>query len=417
MAPSLVVDEAAGQEGDLGDDWERVKRQFALTDDLIHMSAMLLSSHPAPVREAIEEHRRGLDASPVAYLERNNDRLTRAARATAGDYLGIAASDIALTDSTTMGLGLVYNGLRLTADHEVLSTEHDYYVTHEAIRLASERTGAKIRKIALHEGAARASEGEIVDRIGEAVGPATRVLAVTWVHSSTGLKLPLRRIADMLDEINAGRDEDDQVLFCVDGVHGFGVEDAALADLGCDFLMAGCHKWLFGPRGTGIIAGTRRGWRSVVATIPSFIDDAAFDAWFTATEPGGATTASRMTPGGFKPFEHQWALPQAFEFHASIGKARIAERTHELAGQLKEGLAQMEGVVLHTPRSPDLSAGIVAFDVEGLPPAAAVRGLRERGIVASVAPYATPHVRLTPSIRNTPAEIDKALDAVRALVG
>jgi selenocysteine lyase/cysteine desulfurase len=87
------------------------------------------------------------------------------------------------------------------------------------------------------------------------------VLALTWVHSSTGLKLPLRRIADALNRINADRDERDSVIFCVDGVHGFGIEDVTLADLGCDFLMAGCHKWLFrAPRGTGIVAGTKRGW-------------------------------------------------------------------------------------------------------------------------------------------------------------
>jgi isopenicillin-N epimerase len=41
--------------------------------------------------------------------------------------------------------------------------------------------------------------------------------------------------------------------------------------------------------------------------------------------------------------------------------------------------------------------------------------LRERGVVASVTPYATRYARLTPSIVNTPDEIDEALRAVRAL--
>lgn len=42
--------------------------------------------------------------------------------------------------------------------------------------------------------------------------------------------------------------------------------------------------------------------------------------------------------------------------------------------------------------------------------------LRERGIVASVAPCAQAHVHLTPSIRNLDAEVDRAVEAVRALV-
>ena len=397
------------------DNWLAVRAQFALSDDFIHMSAMLISSHPKPVREAIDEHRRGMDANSVIYLYQNNRQLQETARAAAGQYLGISGSDIALTDSTTMGVGLVYNGLRLTPNDEILTTEQDYYVTHEALRLASQRSGAKVRKISLYEQIQGITEDQIVDRIAQAITPATRVLALTWVHSSTGLKLPLRRIADALDQINADRDEADRVLFCVDGVHGFGIEDVVLADLGCDFLMAGCHKWLFGPRGTGIVAGTKRGWEAVLPTIPSFIDGEVWDAWFTGTEPAGPTTGSRMTPGGYKAFEHQWALTQAFSFHQSIGKARVAARTHELGRQLKEGLAEMPHVALHTPRLDSLSAGIVSLDVQGLSPSAAVMRLRERRIIASVAPYAVPHVRLAPCLANTPGEIEAVLQEVRGL--
>src|SRR4051812_4317058 len=115
--------------------WDGVRAQFALSDEYIHLSAMLIASHPKPVRDAIEAHRRGMDASPLTYLFQNNRPLQEAARAAAGQYLGVDASDIALTDSTTMGVSLIYNGLRLTPDQEILTTEQDYYVTHEAIRL------------------------------------------------------------------------------------------------------------------------------------------------------------------------------------------------------------------------------------------------------------------------------------------
>ena len=411
-AQSIPQPQASGSVGD----WDAVRAQFALSDDFIHMSAMLISSHPKPVRDAIDQHRQAMDANPVAYLYQNNRRLLEDARSAAGRYLELSASDIALTDSTTMGVGLVYNGLRLTPDQEILTTEQDYYVTHEALRLAAKRTGAKVRKISLYEQINGITEGEIVDRIAQAVTPATRVVALTWVHSSTGLKLPLRQIAAALEGINSARDEAARVLLCVDGAHGFGIEDVALSDLGCDFFMAGCHKWLFGPRGTGIVAGTKRGWDAVEPTIPSFIDSDLWDAWFSGSEPAGPTTGSRMTPGGFKAFEHLWALPQAFEFHQAIGKSRIAARTHELAGQLKEGLAGMRHVVLHTPRSDSLSAGIVSFDIDGMPPEAVVKRLRKRRIIGSVAPYAVPHARLTPCFRNTPAEIETVLQEVQALV-
>jgi selenocysteine lyase/cysteine desulfurase len=76
----------------------------------------------------------------------------------------------------------------------------------------------------------------------------------------------------------------------------------------------------------------------------------------------------------------------------------------------------MPHVVLHTPNLDSLSAGIVSFDIQGLSPSAAVLRLRERRIIASVAPYAVPHVRLTPCLANTPEEIDAVLKEVHALV-
>jgi selenocysteine lyase/cysteine desulfurase len=396
-------------------DWAAVRSQFRLSPDLIHMSAMLLASHPEPVRLAIERHREALDLSTVAYIERNNDKLQAKARAAAGDYLGIDGSHIALTDSTTSSVGLVYGGLMLTPEDEILTTSEDYYVTYEATRLASLKTGASRREIPLYANSWVLTPGHLANTIIDAIAPQTRVLALTWVHSGTGLKLPIAQIAARLAEINEQRDEGRRVLLCVDGVHGFGIEDMSFPELGADFLMAGCHKWLFGPRGTGIITASRRGLDSIGAIIPSFVSERSFGAWIEDREPVGSIDADTITPGGFKAFEHVWSLPEAFGFMSGIGKARVAERTHALVDQLKRGLAGLDNVKLFTPLNPELSAGIVAFDVPGWRPWGVVRSLRAKGIVASVAPYASQHVRLTPSILNTPEEVDIAIKALSEL--
>jgi isopenicillin-N epimerase len=246
------------------------------------------------------------------------------------------------------------------------------------------------------------------------VRPQTRIVAVTWVHSSTGVKLPIRAMADALARVNAGRADADRVLLCVDGVHGFGVEDVRMEDLGCDFFIAGCHKWLFGPRGTGLVWGHPRAWPAATATIPPF-DREMGQMWMQQIPPKAIPMGRMMTPGGFHSFEHRWALGEAFEFHQAIGKARIAAHIHAVNRQLKEGLAEMGHVTLHTPRAEALSAGMVCFEVEGLSPEQVVARLHERGIVASVTPYATRYARLAPSLLTSPEEVDKTLSAVSRL--
>jgi isopenicillin-N epimerase len=414
-APADATDGPPAGDLSSGDRWDAVRGQFRLSQDSVHLSALLIASHPEPVREAIARYRDEIDADPVVTLQTHNRERTAAVRDAAGRYLSVRADDIALTDSTTMGLGLVYNGLRLRDGQEILTTDKDYYVTHEAVRQAASRSGATSRQLPLYDDIAGVTADRLVSRIRDAIRPQTRVLALTWVHSSTGLKIPLAAIADAVADVNRGRDEADQVLLSIDGVHGFGIEDVSLGEVAIDFFSAGCHKWLFGPRGTGILWASRRGWAAVKPSIPSFIDDGVWAAWLNGEEPEGPTTAARMTPGGFKAYEHLWAVAEAFEFHQDIGKAAVAERTHELNRQMKEGLATMDHVRLVTPMADDLSAGLVCFDVDGRSPAEVVAHLRERHIIASVTPYAVRHARVSPSIRNTPREIDRALDAVRAL--
>ncbi len=382
-------------------DWGSVRSQFALDPGRIHLTSFLLATHPRSVRDAIAAHRLGLDLNPVAYLHGAGDGLTAAAREAAGRFLGAPASEVALTDSTTMGLGLLYTRLALRPDDEVVTTEHDFYATHESLRLS----GARVRRIRLYDDARGASEDEIVSRVRRAVTGRTRVVALTWVHSSTGVRLPVRSIAQALPE---------RVLVCVDGVHGFGARAETVRDLGCDAFVAGCHKWLYGPRGTGVLWANERVRELMRPTIPSF-DGPSYGAWVAGGVPGGTPDGPTLTPGGFHSFEHRWALPEAFALHEGIGRERVEARIRGLASRLKARLSEIRRVRLRTPQSPGLSAGLVCFEVAGREPAEVVARLASRNIVASVTPYATRYVRLGPGIVNTPEHVDAAVRAVEAL--
>jgi selenocysteine lyase/cysteine desulfurase len=395
-----------------GDEWARVRAEFPLSPEFVHMAGFLLVSHPTRVREAIERHRRELDANPALYVEAHAFDPSPMLKPAAG-YMGVQPEQIALTDSTTMGLALLYSGLPLRAGDEVLTTEHDHYSTYESLRLAALRSGATLRKVALYQRPVQATAAAMAQAIEKAIAPATRVVAITWVHSGTGVKTPVRAIADVVARANAGRAPDARILLCVDGVHGFGVEDATMPDLGCDFFVAGTHKWLFGPRGTGVIWGRPELWSRLRPTIPCF-GWASFEAWIKGAPPP-ATTADVMTPGGFHSFEHRWALGEAFEFHGAIGKAKIAARIHELNRQCKEGLAAMKHVTLHTPLDSAVSAGIITFEVAGLKPEDVVKRLLARRIIASTTPYTVSYARLAPGLLNSPAEVDAVLREIRAL--
>jgi selenocysteine lyase/cysteine desulfurase len=341
-------------------------------DGLRHFDAFVLASHPPAVRAAIERHRRGLDADAAGYVHAHQQELDERVAAAVAQALGVDASALAFTDSTTMGIGLVYNGI--AADGPVVATEHDFYATHEALRL---RFG-DFERVRLYDDPAQASVDSIVSAVPRRAG----LLALTWVHSSTGVRLPIREIAAAV-----GGD----TLIVLDGVHGLAAVDEPFDSV--HVLVAGCHKWLRGPRGTGLVWS--RAWDRLKPTIPTFT-------------PG--SPALDFTPGGYHSFEHRWALAEAFATHRPAG-ARIAA----LATRLKEGLAALPKVRVITPLAPELSAGIVCFEVEGLTPQTVVQRLRdEHRIASSVTPYRVSYARFG-VLGVDEADVDAAVRAVSRL--
>jgi isopenicillin-N epimerase len=407
--------EAAGQNASVvpssATSWEEVKGLFDLKPGFVNMASFYLASHPKPVRDAIERHRRGLDQDSHSYIEENVGLLERAVREQASKYMQVDADELAFTDSTTMGLGLLYSGMKLKPGQEILTDTRDHIVTSLAAQEGAERGGASLRQAPFYDDPANVSVDEVVGNVRRNLRDNTRLVAMTWVHSGTGVKMPVRQVADVVRAHNRGKSPEERTLLAVDGVHGFGIEDVAIPALGADFFIAGTHKWLTGPRGTGLVWGRKDAWPFVRATIPTF--DPMWRDGPVEQMPAGAW----HTPGGFHSFEHRWAVADAFKFHAAIGKGRIAKRVHELNSLTKAEMAKMPKVRVHTPASPELSAGIIAFEVAGMTPDQVVKKLHEQRIIASVTPgfYEPNLARVAPSLLTTEPDVARTVRAIASL--
>ncbi|MFG0528744.1 aminotransferase class V-fold PLP-dependent enzyme [Pseudomonas sp. yb_2] len=384
------------------DAWSGFRQLFELDPHYAHFANFLITSHPRPVREAIASLRAQLDQHPARCVEWDTQsewKHEAEVREWAGRYLEVKPRQIALTGSTTEGLGMIYGGLRLNPQQEILTTEHEHYSTRNILAYRSQRDGTQVRKLRLFDDPAKVSDDQVLSTIAAAIKPQTRVLGMTWVHSGSGVKLPVGQIGALVHEANRNRDENDRILYVIDGVHGFGVEDMRFADLQCDYFIAGTHKWMFGPRGTGIICAASTELKHLTPTFATFSENEDF--------------ATTMTPGGYHAFEHRWALGKAFELHLQHGKAAIQARIHGLNDYLKERLAQHRAIELVTPRSPNHSAGFTFFRVKGQDVESIAAHLNsQRIVVDAVDRDVGPVVRTAPGLLNTEAEIDRLVDVL-----
>jgi len=84
-----------------------------------------------------------------------------------------------------MGLATVYNGLtHYFANAEILTSTHDHYSTEKSLEFAAARASAVIKRISLYDDPAEADADRIADVIDKNITAKTKILALTWVHSS-----------------------------------------------------------------------------------------------------------------------------------------------------------------------------------------------------------------------------------------
>ncbi|NMX68873.1 aminotransferase class V-fold PLP-dependent enzyme [Pseudomonas sp. WS 5111] len=381
------------------DKWAGLRQLFDQDPNYIHFSNFLITSHPRPVREAIERHRAALDRNPGLTMDWDLQEPWKRegqVRDWAGRYLQAKPGQIALTGSTTEGLAMIYGGIHVRPDQEILTTEHEHFSTDSILALRTQRDGTQVRKIKLFANAHHVSVDEVLTAIERNIRPNTRVLGMTWVQSGSGVKLPIAEIGQLVKRHNQGREEKDRILYVVDGVHGFGVEDLAFPDMHCDFFIAGTHKWMFGPRGTGLVCAASEQVTTLTPSMPTFSEDTDF--------------ATTFSPGGYHAFEHRWALDEAFKLHLQLGKAEVQQRIHSLNSYLKERLQARPNIELVTPANPQLSAGFSFFRVKGQDSdKVAAYLMRNRVVSDAVNRDVGPVVRTAPGLLNTEDEVDRFL--------
>ncbi|SDZ64201.1 pyoverdine-tailoring periplasmic protein PvdN [Pseudomonas salomonii] len=393
----LAHAQAAAQAPATNDPWTGFKQLFTQDPDYLHFSNFLVTSHPRPVREAIERYRQQIDRNPGLAMDWGLEETwirEGQVREWAGRYLNAQPAQIALTGSTSEGLAMIYGGIKLRPDQEILTTEHEHYATQNVLDFRVARQGTQVRRIRLFERASQVSSDEVLGNIKRAIRPTTRVLGMTWVQSGSGVKLPIGEIGKLVEELNRNRDDNDRILYVVDGVHGFGVENLDFPAMRCDFFIAGTHKWMFGPRGTGLVCARDAENKYVTPMVPTFSEDTNF--------------ATTMTPGGYHAFEHRWAADEAFKLHLQLGKAQVEARIHALNSELKTQLLAHPQIELVTPRSTDLSAGFSFFRVKNQDSEAVVTHmLKNRVVIDAVDRDVGPVIRTSPGLLNSSDEIQQ----------
>lgn len=318
-------------------------------------------------------------------------------RAKLAAFVGASPEEIALTSNTTEGLNFVVNGLDLKPGDEVLMSNLEHPGHIGPWKLKEKRAGIVIKEAALSPTARTVDE--VVGAFAAAVTPRTRVISLSHTCFITGLILPLKELSRLA--------RDKGLLILADSAHGIGMLDLDLHELGIDFFASSPYKWLGAPTGVGLLYVRKEALDKVLPTVVS-------SGWDTNQN------ASKLDPSVQRSDAVLYALDAALDFNNRIGKSRIERRIKALAARLKQELAKVPGVKVHTPADPYLSAGLTAFSMGGTLEGRLVNYVREKyNLVVRTTgnPKAgTFGIRVSTPIYISTKEVDLVVEGVRTLL-
>ena len=360
----------------------------------------LNTAHQGPIpRRAVEAAGRAaaLKAAPHRIADDDFRAVPERLRGLLGRLVGSPAEQIVLGNSTSYGLHLVANGLPWKHGDEVLVIEGDYPATVLPWQRLTGQ-GVQVRKLRSADGLLTAGE------LAAAVGPRTRLVAVTWVDSFTGRTLDLDALGTVCRQ--AG------VLLVVNASQALGARPIDVQRTPVDAVVSCGYKWLCGPYATGFA------WLH-----PALLNQVRPpQAYWLAMQAGRGLDQMRQTTiqGGlgveafdvFCPAGFATTLPwiASLELLLDLGIEIIARWDQQLVGRLLDGLGSDQYQLISPPCGATRSTLVVLRSNDG---SSRHRHEQLDGAGIDVA-YREGNLRLSPHLFNTTADIDRALDALLA---
>src|SRR5205085_2558640 len=244
----------------------------------IHLNHGSYGAVPREVRLEQDRWRAAIERNPTGFYNDEYPGLIRAAAERVAHRLGGNGKDWVFCENATAAVNAVLQSLDLGPGDEILTTSHAYGAVAKAMALNAERRGATLRIVEVPSFAS--GDEEVAGAISECLGPRTRLLVVDHITSQTATIFPVSQIAKAA---RAAR-----VSLLVDGAHAPGQIPLDVPSLGADWYTGNAHKWLFAPRGCGLLwTRTERQAMTRPAVLSHGTDQgyaAAFD-WIGTRDP------------------------------------------------------------------------------------------------------------------------------------
>lgn len=306
---------------------------YLFAPGLVYLQTGSLGPTPRPVMERTIAAWKELELDPVYYGYGPQEQAMGDVRAQAASFLGCRTDELVLTRCTTDGMNWVAQGLALAAGDHVLTTDQEHPGGHVCWDYAARKHGVVIDVVVIPPGENDAQG--IIDRFARQITPRTRVLSFSHLLTSTGLRMPVAELSALARAHGC--------IAVVDGAQAVGGIAVDVKALGCHAYATSGHKWLLGPKGTGLLY--------LSEDLGTAIDPIALQSGRAAYSDSSGVSSIPSVLG----------LGAAIEYHQNPGIVAIEAHNLALRNRLYQALERVPRIrVVSAPPGP-LASPLVSY--------------------------------------------------------
>ncbi len=368
---------------------DKIREQFPITKNKVFMNHAAMSPLPKPVADAVRKCTDEFSNFGTTSMEWNDFGKPLFAK-----LIRAKPEEIALIESTSVGLNIAANVLHYPPDSKIVTTDLEYpSVVYPWLRKS---LGIKVHYV-------KNVDGKILlEDLEKAVDDKTVAVAVSHVEYVNGFRHDLRALSEIAHKHGA--------YLIVDAIQSAGAMQIDVKRDDIDFLATAGYKWLLSPLGAGYLYVKEKliekfeppfvGWASVKQEVFETID--FWDIWNLKL----SETASRFEVGSPSLISLIGAK-EALKMFLNIGIENVERRILKLTDHLIAAVKNL-GLKLQTPEEPQCRSGIVNFKIDKAQEVA--EKLSHKGIIISARAHG---LRVSPHFYNTETEIDKLIEEIK----
>jgi selenocysteine lyase/cysteine desulfurase len=310
--------------------------EYLFAPGLIYLNTGTLGPCRRDTIEASKKAWEELESLPVKFYGKfGAEALAEKTRTTAARFLGCDVSEMVITNSTTNGMNAIAQGLRLKAGDRILTTDQEHGGGILCWKYLAKYHGVTVDEITIPPGENNAAS--ILNRINDSITHQTKLISISHIFSSTGLRVPVAEISALARAKG--------ILCIVDGAQAAGGIKVNVKELGCHAYATSGHKWLMGPKGTGLLYLSKE--------VRDIIRPMQFEESYNTYNDGNGVVNLACILG----------LGKAIEYLESAGITKVEEHNLSLRNKLYDRLSGMNKVTIVSPPAGRLASPMLACKI------------------------------------------------------